>query len=313
MLASASGPLGALLVIAPLAAIPVVAIVGIPQFAPVSASPADEEEIADLGDSAAAPSPVRPAKRRSADDLFAPLPATGPVARQDAGNRFPSIYEDRSAEAGSSRAGAGQRPLGNEREHEAVDAWEVDPSIARGEAPAENLNGQRPSGRPMRPGEAAAGGRGVDANGFKAGLLPAVHPVKQGMPARKSNGGLDELQAGGVSGAAGDASRVDPRQSGEFVMDDLAGGMSQMSSEQSRWQAAAARVKQLGIRKYRLEAQIEDPRFVFRCVFASAENSSVTQLFEADAETPIDAVEQVLRQVEEWLQSQENASPLLSN
>src|SRR4029450_4305067 len=75
---SGSGPLGALLLIVPLAAIPVFAIVGVPQFAPLIASPSEDEDlVADLGDMETAHASVNveaPRKGRSADDLFAPLP-----------------------------------------------------------------------------------------------------------------------------------------------------------------------------------------------------------------------------------------------
>jgi hypothetical protein len=73
MKSSAGGPLGALLMIAPLAAIPVLAIVGVPQFAPVVASSADEEEISDLGEAVASPTAEPFAPRKSRDDIFAPL------------------------------------------------------------------------------------------------------------------------------------------------------------------------------------------------------------------------------------------------
>jgi len=54
MQGSASGPLGALLLIAPLAAIPVFAIMGVPQFTSLIASSADDEEFSDLGDATSA-------------------------------------------------------------------------------------------------------------------------------------------------------------------------------------------------------------------------------------------------------------------
>src|SRR5262249_23341470 len=92
MHASASGPLGALLMIAPLAAIPVFAIVGVPQFAPVVASLADnDDDLSNLGDPAAPvstdpvstvpvskiPVSTRGDEPRDAgkttDDLFAPV------------------------------------------------------------------------------------------------------------------------------------------------------------------------------------------------------------------------------------------------
>src|SRR5262249_59897170 len=83
---TASGPLGALLLIAPLAAIPVFAIVGAPQFAPLAASPSDDdEEFADLGDSTAtleSRATETPSRGRSADDLFAPFPESSPRPEQ---------------------------------------------------------------------------------------------------------------------------------------------------------------------------------------------------------------------------------------
>lgn len=310
MLASASGPLGALLVIAPLAAIPVVAIVGIPQFAPVSASPNEEEEIGDLGESAAAPAALRPAKHRSADDLFAPLPGSGPTAA--GGTQYPSVYGNSARPA---------QPAGQPRESrfdhslDSGDNWEVvssDPRNSSGQMAEAggNLPDAFPgtTGAPRGRGTAQGGTPGaVDPNGFKTGLLPSL-PSKE--VTRR-----DEMKRPGTAdraAAAAAATRVDPRTMDEFASGANLEAMQQlMMSEQSRWQAASTRIKQLRIQKYRLEATIEEPRFVFRCVFAPAESSQVTQLFEAEAETPIDAVEQVLEQVDEWLRSHDQTAAVL--
>src|SRR5436190_4122246 len=79
---SASGPIGALLVIAPLVAIPVVAIVGIPQFAPVVASSSLDDDFGEepLRNDFATTAPLNsprgtPPVRYKADDLFAPVEA----------------------------------------------------------------------------------------------------------------------------------------------------------------------------------------------------------------------------------------------
>jgi hypothetical protein len=71
-------------------------------------------------------------------------------------------------------------------------------------------------------------------------------------------------------------------------------------SEQSGWQAAARRLKELGIRKYRLESRIEEQTFTFWCAFASPDNPRVLQRFEDDADTPLEAVQKVLAQIDEW-------------
>jgi len=296
MLASASGPLGALLVIAPLAAIPVVAIVGIPQFAPVAASPNDEEEIGELGDSVAAPAVVRPAKRRSADDLFAPLPGSGSTHADVTDH--PSIYGQ------PARGGQPARPSHGDSAADLGDNWEVvspEPGI-----PLANRAGRDPDashrGQPTGQG-------GISPRGFQSGLLP------QG--AKDENAARQEgmTRAGVGAARAPGAATIppgDPRAAMEFQNGSGLEAMQQMMmSEQLRWQTVSTRIKELRIQKYRLEAKIEEPRFVFRCVFAPAQSSQVTQLFEADAETPIEAVEQVLQQVDEWLQSHDQTAALL--
>ncbi|MSR57813.1 MAG: hypothetical protein EXS05_09080 [Planctomycetaceae bacterium] len=72
--------------------------------------------------------------------------------------------------------------------------------------------------------------------------------------------------------------------------------------EQSRWQAAANRLKDLGIHKYRLSWNFERQKFLFCCILPSSDGSEVSDLFDADADTPLDAVETVVGQINEWLQ-----------
>ncbi|MGE5191265.1 MAG: hypothetical protein ACM3U2_02105 [Deltaproteobacteria bacterium] len=88
---------------------------------------------------------------------------------------------------------------------------------------------------------------------------------------------------------------------------DLGGSASQtpelpagMMSEQSGWQAAARRLKELGIRKYRLESQIENQTFTFMCTFTSQDNARIVRKFEAEADTPLEAVQQALEQIDDW-------------
>src|SRR5262249_5370263 len=124
---SASGPLGALLLIAPLAAIPVFAIVGVPQFAPLAASPSDDdEEFADLGDSTASlesRSAETPSRGRSADDIFAPFPESSPRPDPDGSPRT----RGRKAEGPSSARGRSQPSATVLPDADALDHWEVKP------------------------------------------------------------------------------------------------------------------------------------------------------------------------------------------
>src|SRR5262245_8556381 len=127
---SASGPLGALLLIAPLAAIPVFAIVGVPQFAPLAASPSDDEDFADFGDSTLGDStgtleskPAEsPARGRSADDLFAPFPESTPRSEP----ADPGRARGRQL-AGPSARGRAPAPATALPDADALDHWEVRP------------------------------------------------------------------------------------------------------------------------------------------------------------------------------------------
>jgi hypothetical protein len=71
-------------------------------------------------------------------------------------------------------------------------------------------------------------------------------------------------------------------------------------SEQSAWQAAARRLKELGIRKYRLVPLLDDVTFTFTCDFATPESTRVVRRFEAVADTPLEAVQDVLSQIDDW-------------
>ena len=71
-------------------------------------------------------------------------------------------------------------------------------------------------------------------------------------------------------------------------------------AEPPGWQTAARRLKELGIRKYRLESQIEDQSFTFSCTMASPDNPRVPRKFEADADDPLEAVRIVLAEIDDW-------------
>lgn len=71
MSSAATGSLGALLMIAPLAAIPVFAIVGVPTIGSMAAAPADELDVSDVEAIEDRPRPLEEGRRRAvAPDLF---------------------------------------------------------------------------------------------------------------------------------------------------------------------------------------------------------------------------------------------------
>jgi hypothetical protein len=296
---SASGPLGALLLIAPLAAIPVFAIVGVPQFSPLAASPSDdEEEFADLGDSSATLE-SRPAESsargRSADDLFAPFPESSPRSELNDAPRT----RIRESKAPSPPRGRSPAPGTALPDADALDHWEIRPGTLeamprKGNEETAGTNSLPEPGADRAddlriPDDADDGS--ISADDFRSDLLKPN-------PARpRSNSG-----AGGIARLSPDQRTDTPRNGGEVPGNSsrIPESMADSMSEQSGWQMATRRLKELGIRKYHLESQIDEQTFTFWCTFASSDNPRITRRFEADADTPLEAVQKVLAQIDEW-------------
>jgi hypothetical protein len=298
--------------IAPLAAIPILAVVGVPQFAPVAASPGEDDDVNDLGEPAPRPpAPERAAPKRSADDLFAPM--NNPQA--SGGN------EEKTGRDGPSSRGKPERPRGLDwmPAPDALDGWEVDAGpAARSKGPDNSRRGTgddrdqpaTPNNRRIgaTPSENEPGGSRRTSNGkvsideFDGGLLAS-------RPRDKSSRGDDELEAPPAARPrTGEANSGWRPPKADDLTDDLAASLAAAAAEQSGWKAAAERLKELGIRKYRLESQIEAQKFLFTCTLTSPGSSRITRRFEADADNPLEAVEKVLEQVEEWRQRSDTVS-----
>ncbi len=306
MFGSASGPLGALLLIAPLAAIPVFAIVGVPQFAQLVASPSDDEDVSDLGETtsshssgtgssatgSSATGDARPG--RSADDLFAPLDES-PI-------RSEALSGSRARQAPSAATAPGRSRNSALPPPDALDQWEIRPNTP--DVYARNGEGspQRQTGDFSGASTEADQGLEIPADGsdddqlspegFSADLLRPDRVTKAPRTTER----------GPVEPAARSLARPQKSSDIDPASDPLPSGdlQTQAMSEQSGWQAAAQRLKKLGIKKYRLESQIEEQTFVFMCTFSSTDNPRVSRRFEADADTPLEAVQRVLEQIDEW-------------
>lgn len=311
---SASGPLGALLLIVPLAAIPVFAIVGVPQFAPLIASPSEDEDVADLGElnsPLSSPAVDTPRKGRSADDLFAPFPDS--PSRSDA---LPPPRTDTRPLSGPNTNAEGPRKLASSLPPpDALDQWEIRPV-----APHEFT---RPVGNALPPEAGAPSVPPADAS--EALQIPLDETVDGQVSAVGFSPDLLKPDPG--SRAAKEArtaprrgppeapltNRASPRKNQDVDsahdLSPSAEARPQSLAERTGWQAAASRLKELGIHKYRLESQIEEQSFIFTCTFSSPENPRVTQRFEDDADNPLEAVQKVLRQIDEW-RSRDNRTKL---
>ena len=66
------------------------------------------------------------------------------------------------------------------------------------------------------------------------------------------------------------------------------------------WKTAIARLREIGIREYRLQPAERPNEFHFSCSYTPADNPRITHLFEAEAAEPLRAVEKVLDQITAW-------------
>ncbi len=79
---------------------------------------------------------------------------------------------------------------------------------------------------------------------------------------------------------------------------------TETSAQMLSWQEASARLTELGIKKYHLERGGEEGMFLFVCLYQPSDSPQVTHRFEAEGDNPLVAVNQVLSQVDGWLQKQ---------
>jgi hypothetical protein len=279
MTGSGTGPLGLLLLIAPLAAIPVFATVGVPHFSLLSQSHAEEDAIDwndSVSDSASDDDEPRSAgrsRKRSADDLFSP-PAEEPVAKPSR-----PLRRELAPRGATPRKGgrAGIAAPG------AFDDWNR--RSGSEEAP--------PSGAFGQPGE-SEGEPGTDQEG--AGNPPRLDQFDSSVFENRR-------ESPGKSGTGRSGSRSGRQNHPELAPrgGSKSGTSRDADVEKSGWQSALQRLKSLGVRKYRLDPQLDQQNFLFMCQFDAPGHRRITRRFEAEAETPLAAVELVLSQIEAWV------------
>lgn len=273
MRASGSGPFGAMLMIAPLVAVPILAVVGIPQFAPVVASPADENPYeADLTKYRA---PVEEGHgeslRYAADDLFAPFSEdsasassgaarTSPRSRASAArNEFAGeAFENEFAAVESfdaqvpSRPASRRNPRGREWDppSDALSGWQMNAGEEQVAMASHRGGGQRGTGQRGY----AQSGEQFDSFGSQVSEQPF------GTPAAQTAGFPEETQF------ASEASprvrrRAETRDAG-FARDERVSAADVNPFLESSFEAApaatSARTTRAGARSARGAAPVED-------------------------------------------------------
>ena len=216
MRSAGAGLLGALLMVAPLVAIPVMAVIGVPQFAPAlsptrwtdsfSSPVSTEEELAaDLGEPEDHGSDRKTGNpRKSADDLYAPLPeadlsdpnaadnATAPAEAPRRPIKGDSRTARTAADTERARVRSNNAPRGSLGEWEVDSGWEqltgdsaVEQASAQDTEPAELDTGNELSSAPP-----AAAGRGAKSNSrSRSGevRLASLDGLPEAAPAAENN------------------------------------------------------------------------------------------------------------------------------
>ena len=275
-----------ILLMIPVLTIPALAIFGIPQFAPVVASPLEEEGQNDrerrVGHSARSPH----------DELFEEvegfgadkgLDREGPLRKRPSSNS-PSSKSRPPRDQLASTAGWGDD----------LQRVPEQPRRSRSSAPTAPTDDGKTN---LTTSEELGENREIQyerkrrntSNSADAPSRPLTDPSNNHI---QQIGYSEEVSEPEPQRNPAPRNFVDPRdsQSREFNKDEVT------------WGAAVERLNQLDIRSFRLEPGSRTGLFVFICSYTPAENSSVSYRFEAEADQPLKAVQKVLDQVIEWQQ-----------
>lgn len=266
------GTFATLMLLVPVGAIPALAIFGIPQFAPVVASPLHEGDDKDrerrVGESARGP----------ADDLF-----------QDEED-FPPRNEEMAAAPGRlgdavpvPNRNLDRDVLKNEEPAPLNPAPRQPPSWADDLAETEPLPPKR-SPKPDQRGNSRSGGLQADS-----APRPGANDRDRGNKLPPGFGSVEPEDLGGY------------RRQRESLPERTPPARREESERVNlTWQDAVRRLNDLEIRNFRLEPSRQANQFVFICSYTPSDSPRVSYRFEAESDEPLKAVEKVLAQIDEW-------------
>ena len=300
-----NGPLTTFLLFVPLVAVPLLAVFGIPQFAPVVASPG-ADAVPELGSVVIEGDSARQPSR----DLFSPAPsddsrATGPHGADRAGE-FSKAWNDpfhpsarpMRHDPGDSDAATSDAPWVPPAG--ALDEWEPESVLPRKTAPGSLQPGVRANFDERRqPARDDRGRSPVEDNPFAQLDTAADRPFNPQSTIRNPQSDPPGFDGPPARFIKDESIRKDAAPDGSDNPQSAIG--NPQSEEPLTWRSAVHRLKELDIRHFQLEPGERD-EFHFSCYFTPSDNPRITHRFEAEATEPLRAVEKVLAQVEQWLE-----------
>jgi hypothetical protein len=321
------GPLATLLVLVPLVAVPAAAIIGLPEVPALSATPQPDELT--FADSKSGDAPDTGDSRRGADrsardsvphDELKTADASPGRASDDPFAEFHRRDSDRSGSKSDASQAAGD-DRGTQTHNQGLSIDEGNGLPQRGllafnsSEPAARRDDNPPAERPAsRPADSRAPDprdhqRGTEDPRRQAPSDRAPAPGDERRRSRSETRPTEDRQPlpqGDRAPAAGDpfaeghaqASVADePRRPAEPRPRQPGPPRAETSRE---WKAAIERLNALGISEFRLQPGQRDGQFHFSCDLPSPDNPRVVRRFEAEAADPMEAFEDVLRQVGDW-------------
>jgi len=284
-----SNGLATILLLIPVLTVPALAIFGIPQFAPVVASPLDE------GREKARESRTGSSARNSHDELFGDVEGFG--SEPGWGDDASPKRRDPTSEAGFNRR------VGDRSQHDAEEAivpdWGEEPIAS--DWPTKSRSRAGSFDRDV--GSIAPQGIGRPAKKRFVGIKP--NPDRRQLKGyddalRTANaddgilqmGHQEEVEIEEKPQRAAPLNRTRMESSGAAKKKESAG-------ETLTWQNAVQRLNELEIRSFRLEPGHQVGQFVFICSYTPPDTPRVSYRFEAESDQPLKAVEKVLEQIME--------------
>jgi hypothetical protein len=281
MRSSLSGSIATCLIFVPLVAVPLLAVLGMPQLSastPTVAADdlklvADEPLRAGANSDLLAPVRISDSKSDAGGEPSAPRTSTGQ----------PDPFAEFTREAESARKRtAATDPTGQSRKR--PQRW-----LNEGNGlPQKALLSLEHAGEDHAAADAAdqarAGGSIDDRSAEQPANGVAKSPAaRRALPEAEAVVALDSESS--QTSASADARRdAEPRSPGTS----------------QAWKQAVGRLNALGIRDFELQPGERAGEFNFSCRFASRANPRVIHRFEADAADPLEAVNHVLRQLDDW-------------
>lgn len=279
------GTFATLLLMIPVLSIPALAIFGIPQFAPVVASPLDE-------------GPSRDRERRVGQ------------SERPAPDGFLSDLDDHPADQDEfSRSRDDMRPVGRIGDSVSITggghnapAWNsAESDLKRPSDPSAGTDSWADDLGNEGRRNAGVANTSTDRNGFDtrftAAPVDAPRAVKPTM-GREQRGNL--VPVASTAPADRTAPRAYQREREASSSPTVPVRQASHVREPLTWQTAVQRLNDLEIRNFRLERGHRDNQFMFICSYTPSDSPRVSFRFEAEADEPMKAVEKVLEQIAEW-------------